>query len=219
MNYLAHGYRFLDQPIFLAGTAVPDWLRVSDPRVRARAKLTAATLENSDDEPFQQLCRGILQHHADDDLFHASIVFQQISEQLATSFRLIMPDCYDHRPGILGHIVTELLLDNELARRDPTLLPRYYKALDFIESEWIQSAVNRIVRKPAYELSRFVDIFCDVQFLYDYAANSQLLYRLNQVFGRAQLEPLNEKVFGVFDEARELLRVRSMDLLEFTTAG
>ena len=39
MNYFAHGYAFLDDPYFLAGTAVPDWLSVIDRRMRARSKL------------------------------------------------------------------------------------------------------------------------------------------------------------------------------------
>ena len=33
MNYFAHGVRFLEDPYFLAGTAVPDWLSVVDRRV------------------------------------------------------------------------------------------------------------------------------------------------------------------------------------------
>ena len=37
MNYFAHGHRFVDDPYFLAGTAVPDWLSVVDRKVRVRA--------------------------------------------------------------------------------------------------------------------------------------------------------------------------------------
>jgi len=73
-----------------------------------------------------------MQHHADDDAFHSSVEFQDLCESLFVLFRRLMPDRYDHRPGLLGHIVTELLLDNELARRDPTLLPRYYETLEAI---------------------------------------------------------------------------------------
>ena len=38
MNYFAHGYAFVDDPWFLAGTAVPDWLNVSDRGVRVRER-------------------------------------------------------------------------------------------------------------------------------------------------------------------------------------
>lgn len=215
MNYLTHGFQFLDQPMFLAGTAVPDWLRVSDPRVRVRPKLTEAVAgAHSSDPEFQELCHGILRHHADDDRFHSSVVFQQVSEDLAKSFRKIMRDRYDHRPGLLGHIVAELLLDNELARRNPGLLHGYYAALDTVDSVWIHTAVNRIVRRPAGSLAHFIDVFREVRFLYDYADNSTLWHRLNQVLQRAKLSPLPEDVFPIFDDARDLLQQRGTELLE-----
>jgi hypothetical protein len=44
MNYFAHARPFLDQPYFMAGTGVPDWLTVVDRRVRLRAKHAEAGL-------------------------------------------------------------------------------------------------------------------------------------------------------------------------------
>ena len=38
MNYFAHALPFLDQPYFVAGTAVPDWLSVVDRQVRVRRR-------------------------------------------------------------------------------------------------------------------------------------------------------------------------------------
>ena len=58
MNYLAHGWRFSDQPYFLAGTAVPDWLSVIDRKMRARGK-TAALFVDDADEKLAALARGI----------------------------------------------------------------------------------------------------------------------------------------------------------------
>jgi hypothetical protein len=214
MNYLAHGYRFLDDPLFVAGTAVPDWLRVAAPRVRARARVVKATIEDSEDGPYQRFCRGILRHHADDDVFHASTAFQNIYENLARQFRKQMPDRYDHRPGLLGHIVTELLLDNEMARRDSTLLPRYYHALKSVDSDWVQASVNSIVYKPVNQLSEFIDVFREIKFLYDYADNDRLLWRLNQVIGRAGLSVLDPDVFPVFDHGRQMMTGQADALLE-----
>lgn len=212
MNYLAHGYRFLDSPEFVAGTAIPDWLRVASPRIRARARLVDAALPVTPDGPERILLQGIRQHHRDDDTFHSSILFQQICETLAGKFRKQMPDPYDHRPGLLGHIVTELLLDNELATRDTELLPRYYAVLANLDPEWIQTTVNTIVYRPAERLAEFIRIFHELQFLYDYADNNRLMMRLNQVLSRAELRPLTSTVFPVFEEGRELLR-RQADLL------
>jgi len=213
MNYLAHGYRFLDDPVFVAGTAIPDWLRVAAPRIRARAKIVSTAIPPCDDPPTLRIFEGIMQHHADDDVFHASVVFQEMCEELAGGFREQMPDRYDHRPGLLGHIVTELLLDNELARRDDSLLPRYYDAVYSIEAAWIQKVVNSIVYRPVERLAEFIDIFCDIRFLYDYAQNDLLMMRLNQVLKRAELEPLTSDVFSVFDDGRMMLQQRADELL------
>ncbi len=49
MNYFAHGYRFIDDPYFMAGTALPDWLSVADRRVRIRPKhLLGGAAEDGD---------------------------------------------------------------------------------------------------------------------------------------------------------------------------
>jgi hypothetical protein len=69
MNYLAHGYRFIDRPLFLAGTAVPDWLCVSDRQTRVRSRrIQAAQHQLSETE--RQVADGISQHLQDDDVFH-----------------------------------------------------------------------------------------------------------------------------------------------------
>lgn len=213
MNYLAHGYRFLDDPLFVAGTAVPDWLRVAAPRIRARERLVRAATGNSQDEQFLRLCRGIIQHHEDDHVFHSSVVFQHLCEEQSRLFRKLMPDPYDHRPGLLGHIVTELLLDNELARRDPSLLDRYYSALDSVDADWVQQAVNSIVYRPADRLAEFITIFQDIRFLYDYASNDRLMMRLNQVIQRAGLDPMDSDVFPAMDAGRQMLQKHTDDLL------
>ncbi len=72
MNYLAHGWPFLDDPYFLAGTAVPDWLSVADRQVRARGK-QAVPLGNDDDLRVAAVARGIVQHHEDDRWFHETL--------------------------------------------------------------------------------------------------------------------------------------------------
>ena len=212
MNYLAHGYRFTEDPLFLAGTAVPDWLRVAAPRIRVRPGRAAASIVQREDESC--LCRGIMQHHADDDAFHAGIVFQQLCEDLAQRFRRMMPDPHDHRPGLLGHIIIEMLLDNELARRDPGMLPRYYQSLKSVDPVWVQAVVNSIVRRPVDRLAEFIELFREIKFLYDYAENDRLIMRLNQVLSRARLKALDSTVFPVLNHARHLLEQGSDALMQ-----
>ena len=213
MNYLAHGYRFLHDPLFVAGTAVPDWLRVAAPRIRARSRVVGAMIEEGRDQAFLRLCRGIMQHHADDELFHRSIIFQEVCEDLVRRFHRLMPDPYDHRPGLLGHVVTELLLDNELARRDPELLPRYYTALQSVDADWVQESVNLVVSRPVDGLARFIGAFCRIRFLHDYADNDRLMMRINQVLRRIPLAALGPDSYPVFDHGRRLIKHRADAML------
>ena len=76
MNYFAHGRRFTQEPYFLAGTAVPDWLNVVARRVKARSK-HARVFVNNVDPRLAALARGIQQHHFDDGWFHETRAFAE----------------------------------------------------------------------------------------------------------------------------------------------
>lgn len=212
MNYLAHGYRFLDNPLFLSGTAVPDWLCVSDRRTRVRSRrVEAARGRLTADEA--QVADGICQHLADDDVFHRLVEFAEIEADLSARFRRHMPDPFDHRPGFLGHVVAELMLDAWLAESQPGLLRAYYAALESADPELILSAVNRVAARPAERLPEFILQFRRLQFLYDYLDDERLLGRLNQVLRRVTLPPLDDSHRGVLADARRLLRQQGDRLL------
>ena len=69
MNYFAHALPFLDQPYFVAGTAVPDWLSVIDRKMRVPSK-AARTLVAHEDPRVAGVAAGIIRHHDDDRWFH-----------------------------------------------------------------------------------------------------------------------------------------------------
>ena len=70
-----------------------------------------------------------------------------LESDLSTRFRRLMPDPYDHRPGFLGHIVVELMLDAYLAETDDSLLNNYYAVLDNVAEVVIQNAVNQMATR------------------------------------------------------------------------
>lgn len=213
MNYLSHGYRFLENPLFLAGTAVPDWLSVVNRRVRARSRRVEAFQQVSDDTSELEIARGIMQHHKDDDRFHRSELFMTLEADLGKSFRRHMPDPYDHRPGFLGHIVVELMLDATLADNDSKLLDRFYSAMQDVPEELVQSTVNKIASRQTDRLAWFIDRFREERFLYDYATDDGMFVRLNQVLKRVKLPQMETHVVDVLAEARELLKVHASALL------
>lgn len=213
MNYLAHGFRYLGQPHFLAGTAVPDWLSVLNRRVRARARLVAPVVESTESDVVREIGRGILQHHRDDDAFHRCEMFMRLEARLGGAFREHMPDPFDHRPGFLGHIVVELMLDAWLMAGHSTLLEQYYDALNLVSAEDVEEAVCLMTTRPPDGLARLVERFRSEQFLHDYRDDSKLLFRINQVLRRVRLAPVPDETVAVLAFARTLLEENGADLL------
>ncbi|MFZ5828669.1 MAG: hypothetical protein ACOY3P_01210 [Planctomycetota bacterium] len=217
MNYLAHARTFLDRPYFAAGTAVPDWLTVSDRGVRMRTKIVDPFLAY--DEPVvAEVAGGILQHLRDDARFHATPAFIECTTAISRLARRILPDETGFRLGFLGHLLTEVLLDAALADDDRTLLPAYEACLSQIEPRRVAEVVNLISPRPAVRLAAFIEQFLAHRILWDYSEDGKLLMRLNQVMRRVGLEPLPAEFLAVLPEARRLVADRRVALLAGTPA-
>ncbi len=110
MNYFAHGRQFVDRPYFLVGTAVPDLLNVVNRRVRARRKLAEPFVDDANPH-IAALAGGIVRHHEDDDWFHRTKPFTELSLQFTVRIRDWQSEDTSMRPLFLGHILVELLLE------------------------------------------------------------------------------------------------------------
>jgi len=216
VNYFAHGLRFVDRPWFLAGTAVPDWLSVVDRRMRMRQRLVTPFADGSG-SMVAEVAAGALQHLEDDQYFHRCRAFVEVSGALAVAFRDRLPDGPEYRPGVLGHITCELVLDGVLIERDPGRLEQYYDALGRVDPEMVQLAVNGMARGGTTEmLAEMIVQFRERRFLGDYVDPVRLLYRLNQVMRRIKLAALPDDVLGVIRRGRELVEPRVSEMLGWT---
>jgi hypothetical protein len=214
LNYFAHALPFLEaDPHFIAGTAVPDWMSVADRRVRVRAKLAQPVADSSPDPLVRHVARGALQHLADDGWFHATRGFAEVTGDLSRRFRESLGPDDPMRCGFLGHVVTELLLDAALVERSPSQLDRYYERLSDLDCATVESAVNQISRGATDRLAPLIPLFRRERFLYDYADDARLLYRLNRVLERVKLSPITDDCLGVLSDARPVVRQRATDLL------
>jgi len=216
MNYFAHGYRFVDDPWFLAGTAVPDWLNVCDRGVRVRAKHAAPFVDDAD-PAVAALARGIAQHHADDAWFHQGAAFSELSWKFTDRLRALFAPDDDMRASFLGHILVELLLDAALIAREPSRLDRYYAALAALDPAAVEAAVNRMAPRPAMQIAKLLPLFIRERFLWDYADDGKLCYRLNQVLRRVRLPELPKTLLTYLPEARRAVDDRWQDLLSPTS--
>ncbi len=218
MNYFAHGRRFIGDPYFLVGTAVPDWLSVVNRRARARQRL-AMPFTDHGDPTIAAVARGIVQHHRDDHWFHQTRAFAELNLRFTVAFRDMLKPDPGFRPSFLGHILVELLLDSVLIEQSPEQLDAYYAALDTVSPEEIAATVNRMVTIQTGMLSMFIPRFSAARFLYDYGEDDKLLFRLNNVMRRVRLAQLPRQVASFFPEARKLVRQRRDELLAGETSN
>jgi hypothetical protein len=212
MNYFAHGREFIDDPYFLAGTAVPDWLSVVDRKVRARGQRAAPLAEDSDPR-VSAIARGIVQHHADDAWFHETRAFGELSWRFTAAVRDALAPDDTLRPSFLGHILVELLLDDALIRRDAERLERYYLAMESVDVTIVEQVVNRLAAQATDRLAGFIVLFCRERFLWDYADDGKLMMRLNQVMSRVGLPQLPDAFRHVLPDAREQVARRADELM------
>ena len=212
MNYFAHGRLYLDDPYFVAGTAVPDWLSVVNRKSRARSKL-AEPFTTHEDPKLAAVARGIIQHHHDDRWFHQTRAFAELSLDFTREIRDRLPADDGFRPSFLGHILVELLLDAKLIASDVARLDRYYAAIDALDPERVSAAVNRMTTQETGMLAFFIPRFSAERFLYDYLDDEKLLMRLNGVMRRVRLPALPHELAAWFPEARQRVNERADELL------
>lgn len=212
MNYFAHALNHIDRPYFLAGTSIPDWLSAVDRKVRLRPRLLEPWL-HSDDPVQSEVATGTLRHLADDDWFHSTRGFAEVTGTLTHMFRSQLGAGDQYHCGFLGHIAMELLLDGVLMQMHPARFEEYWRILATIQPTLVEAAVNRMVKVPTTRLAWFIDLFRREQFLRAYENDQSLVTRLNQVLVRVKLSPVPTHVVSVVADGRLLIRSRLLDLL------
>ncbi len=217
MNYLAHGWRFINDPWFLVGTAIPDLLSVVDRSIRVRSKM-AKPFTAGDDPHAAALARGVVQHHYDDRWFHETRAFAELSLGLTLTVRDALDRDAGFRPSFRGHILVELMLDAALIEEEPQRLDQYYAAFDRVDAKSVAATVSRMAGKDAGGLAIFVERFRTVRFLHDYLVDAKLWFRLNQVMRRVGLPALPPTFQGILSGVREAVYPRVAELLSGPSA-
>ena len=203
MNYVAHAMGSIENPYRLAGTALPDWIRVSDRRRRVQ---TARLRADATDEREVALASGIQRHFDDDRWFHQTAAFHELSDTLTKHIAALEPENRQMRAFFWGHVLLELLLDAALIERDPGVLPRYYESLAQVDLTVVGRVAGGWTEPSAERLALFAKRFRQERFLFDYLNDQQLLYRLTQVSRRVRLARLPDGMERLLPHVRELVR-------------
>jgi len=214
MNYLAHGYRFCERPYFVAGTALPDWLRALGFRLRAAPAPDAGAPAGAEAGALRDLEAGVRRHLADDAAFHQQPAFTEAWREITRAIRRRADRDPRLRAHFFGHILAEMLLDAAIARRVPDALARYYAALEDVDPEVVESAAATWLSAPPGGLGRFIDLFRRWRFLEDYARDAGIIHRLGQVARRAGLPSPPRAVAEALPEARRLVEARWESLID-----
>jgi hypothetical protein len=212
MNYFTHALHHLDRPYFAAGTAIPDWLSVADRKVRLGPRLLEPWI-HVDCDVQSAVAAGALRHLTDDDWFHTTRGFVEVTGELTHRFREFLGPDESYHCGFLGHVTMELLLDGVLMQIYPDRFEDYWRILDTVQPALIENMVNRMTKIPAQRLAWFIELFRREQFLRSYENDASLLYRLNQVLVRVKLSAIPSETVEVVAAGRTLVRQRLLDLL------
>lgn len=213
VNYLSHAYQYLDNPYFIAGTALPDWMSVVDRKNRARSQRAELVLDHADAR-VASLAQGVVQHHFDDKWFHQTECFVRLSTSFAVEVRGKLAEGAGHQAGFLSHIVVELLLDSVLIEDQPNYLADYYSALSQLDVQVVQQAANLICTKSFDALPKLIPRFIQEQFLADYQLDEKLHWRLNHVMRRVGLPDLPPAIIDWLAHARKRVRAEATELLQ-----
>ncbi|GEM_PF-1039774 len=211
LNYLSHYYCEYpeDRPYYVLGLILPDLLRELEPR---KIRFLPEELQDSENDNFTQLNRGILRHLEVDGAFHTSEFFHRNVEQIKQWLLLHTYVSIPSRIPVFAHVLLELMLDRVIIKRDPNSMECFYAALEQVEEAVVVSFFqqNGIVQRPQAVYQR-VRYFCKDRFLYRYPGNDMMLYALNV---------LNQKVGqSVIAAEDELLLLETIERTELLLNG
>lgn len=203
MNYLAHSLPFVfdddDHAAWrVAGTSLPDWLRVIDKKARLRPDVLEGAPD--DDPRFVALKAGAQQHHDDDLRFHSDDAFEALNHDVAAIARARFPHL---RASTLAHVLVELLLDAALMQRHPHLLQRYYDVVASIDGDVLRAFVQRTTGRPVDNAPYFLDRFRRARFLGAYAHDDGMMQCLRGVWSRAGLGGIDDGFVDVVRDTRD----------------
>jgi hypothetical protein len=197
MNYLAHARHLLDDPYALAGSALPDWLRILDRKNRFRAHALPAV--DDDDPRARAILMGLAAHFDDDAWFHVHPAFTSLLEDTTLRLRARAPGV---RASVLAHILIEMLLDAELMRRDPSALDRYVDALTRIDVRVLTDLAARHLPRAPTRLPELVAYFAKNPFMAGYDSDDGVFARLSGLSTRVGLGDLPRVLIDEIGPAR-----------------
>ncbi|MEM7316510.1 MAG: hypothetical protein AAF497_25525, partial [Planctomycetota bacterium] len=183
-----------------------------DRKCRLREK-NAETFVDHDDPIVSSLARGVIRHHQDDDWFHRGATFNDMVYRSSMELSKLLNGDRSMRTNLVAHVVIEMLLDAYLHEQHPGDLDRYYAQIETVDPSQVQSAINLFATRETNQLTEYIERFRNDKFLFDYATDEGVLFRMNKVLRRVGLEELPEEILGWCESIRQSVHRQADELL------
>ncbi|WDF56645.1 hypothetical protein [Mucilaginibacter sp. KACC 22063] len=219
MNFLSHFYfdRDTDNCYLVLGTVLPDLLKNADKTL----VLHPEKLSHPDPQ-INSIIHGWQKHLEVDKHFHSSDYFKHHSHQLKLN---LLPALQGSpvKPFFLGHVASELILDNLLLTTDTVNVADFYGHLGGCDDEIIYRFLSFSGMPNPEKFLRFFDNFKCNQYLYSYAETSQVAYALKRICMRVWDSPFTPQqetgLNQVIAAYRELMQPGFMEIFDLIRAN
>ncbi|MBE7175951.1 MAG: hypothetical protein INR69_06080 [Mucilaginibacter polytrichastri] len=183
MNFLSHFYfnRFTSDAQLVAGSVLPDLVRIADPSLKIHPENHAAELFIRAGVP--GLYTGWKQHLQVDRIFHSSTFFRTYSNRLRALLKPVLSDT-PAKPFFVAHISLELLIDHLLIIQDKISVDLFYAHLNNTGTENLANFLNTAGASGTAATARFLNFyqsFCRNAYLYKYREIPGIAYAVAQI--------------------------------------
>ena len=92
-------------------------------------------------------------------------------------------------------------------------MEQFYELVANVDGQKVQSAINLFATKPTDNLADEIERFRRARYLFDYDTDEGVIYRINRVFQRIKLQPLDDRIFDWMPHARKRVYENAAELL------
>ncbi|MBI1307845.1 MAG: hypothetical protein GC181_14675 [Bacteroidetes bacterium] len=188
MNFLAHYYfdKKTGEPYYNLGLLLPDLTR--NFIKGARLKPESTYLQNPVEK---QISLGCLQHIQSDKVFHSWSGFLNLmdlsTEQMRSSGISIKRDWF------VSHILVELVIDQWLLRKHPSLAIELYTDFESLDIEVILGFLAHLEINNFESFEKGWKHFMEVRYLESYVKTESILYALDRICTKVGLDPFTDR--------------------------
>jgi hypothetical protein len=185
----------MNRPYYNAALILPDitkpWLKKIEPSLL----LTTANSKQQD------LLQGSLKHYSSDKRFHTSDFFKHYQQLINEHLKQVPLSTDVNRKFFIAHVLTELLIDRQIVKLEPSIADSFYESLTVIDDSELAQFLSQMGLNNSSAFFTFFNRFRNARYIYYYADNNKFLYSLGRIMMRVGIKELGESDGKILLEA------------------